>query len=35
VIEGESVCEDFSPEHCAAEGGTDIGAGSCEPNPCG
>lgn len=27
-------CEDRTPAQCTAEGGTDIGAGSCVPNPC-
>ena len=32
--EGESECEDLSAEHCTAEGGIDVGAGSCFPDPC-
>jgi hypothetical protein len=28
-------CENRTAEQCAAQGGTDIGAGSCDPNPCG
>jgi hypothetical protein len=35
TIEGESVCEHLQAAHCTAEGGTDAGPGSCEPNPCG
>ena len=27
-------CEQLAPSDCTAEGGTAIGAGSCEPNPC-
>ncbi len=27
-------CEDRTPAECAAEGGTDLGPGSCLPNPC-
>ena len=27
-------CEQLTAAHCADEGGTDAGAGSCEPNPC-
>jgi hypothetical protein len=27
-------CEDRTPEECAAQGGTDLGAGSCLPSPC-
>ena len=27
-------CEQLTATHCADEGGTDAGAGSCEPNPC-
>jgi hypothetical protein len=30
----ESECEAESPEECAAEGGVDMGEGSCMPNPC-
>jgi len=29
-----SECEDRTPAECAAEGGVDMGAGSCLPNPC-
>ncbi len=28
-------CEDVSPDACAALGGTNVGAGTCSPNPCG
>jgi len=28
-------CEDRTPAECAAEGGIDLGPGSCLPNPCG
>ena len=28
-------CEWRTAEECAAQGGTDMGPGSCEPNPCG
>ena len=27
-------CEDRTPAECVAEGGVDMGAGSCAPNPC-
>ena len=27
-------CEQLTAEHCAAEGGTSSGDGSCDPNPC-
>jgi len=27
-------CEQLTPGDCTAEGGTSLGAGSCEPNPC-
>ena len=28
-------CEDRTPSECAARGGTNLGPGSCEPDPCG
>jgi hypothetical protein len=28
-------CEDRTPAECATQGGADLGAGSCFPNPCG
>ena len=28
-------CEELTADHCTAEGGTAIGTGSCDPNPCG
>lgn len=31
----ETECENRTPDQCAAHGGKDIGAGSCDPNPCG
>jgi hypothetical protein len=27
-------CEDRTPQECVAQGGTDLGPGSCVPNPC-
>src|SRR5262249_31232241 len=30
----ENECEETTPAECAAENGTDMGAGSCMPNPC-
>ncbi len=32
--ESEVECEDRTPDRCAAEGGTDMGPGSCTPDPC-
>lgn len=32
--EEESECEEKTPDECAAEGGVDMGAGSCMPDPC-
>ena len=32
--EEESECEHFTAEHCADEGGVNVGAGSCFPDPC-
>jgi len=33
--DGEQECEELTADHCTAENGTNIGAGSCgEPNPC-
>lgn len=30
----EQGCSDLLPAECAAAGGTDLGAGSCDPDPC-
>jgi len=30
----ELECGQLTAAHCAEEGGTTIGAGPCEPNPC-
>jgi hypothetical protein len=32
--DGAAECEDRTPAECAAQGGTDLGPGSCLPNPC-
>jgi hypothetical protein len=32
--EDESECEHLTAAHCAAEGGVDVGPGSCFPDPC-
>src|SRR2546428_7275829 len=31
----QTVCKQRRPEKCAPKGGTDIGPGSCDGNPCG
>jgi len=28
-------CEDRTSEECAAQGGVNMGPGTCDPNPCG
>ncbi len=33
--DGPDECEDRTPAECAAQGGIDLGPGSCLPNPCG
>lgn len=33
--DGPAECEDRTPAECAAQGGVDLGPGSCLPNPCG
>ncbi len=32
--DGPAECEDRTPAECAAQGGVDLGPGSCLPNPC-
>ena len=32
--QGDGECEQLTTTECSAEGGTAIGPGSCEPNPC-
>jgi hypothetical protein len=32
--DGPAECEDRTPEECAAEGGIDMGPGTCSPDPC-
>jgi hypothetical protein len=32
--DGEAECEEATPAECTAENGTNMGAGSCFPNPC-
>ncbi len=33
--DGAAECEDRTAEECAAQGGIDMGPGTCTPNPCG
>jgi hypothetical protein len=33
--DGPNECEDRTPAECVAQGGIDLGPGSCLPNPCG
>lgn len=33
--DGPDECEDRTPAECVAQGGVDLGPGSCLPNPCG
>ncbi len=32
--DGGTECEDRTPSECAQRGGTNLGPGSCDPNPC-
>jgi hypothetical protein len=32
--ESEAECEDRTPDRCMAQGGINMGAGTCHPNPC-